>query len=292
MAQSDTLYRYIFEDYQVRGELVQLDDTLQTILAQRDYPATIRQIMAELLAATSLLTATLKFAGDITVQLQGTGSLHYIAINGNNHQQMRGVARWDNERYNDTLSLAEMIGANARLVITISPANGERYQGIVALDPQGIAASLESYFAQSEQLPTNLWLFYQEDTQHPCVAGILIQQLPTNGSDMLNDYQHVTELTRTITANELLTLPAEQILYRLYNQDQVRVFEPQSLSFGCTCSKERCHSALFAMNEHELLEICKEQGAIAMHCEFCGSEYRFNQEDITQLFHGDNALTH
>ncbi|MFM2475864.1 Hsp33 family molecular chaperone HslO [Celerinatantimonas sp. MCCC 1A17872] len=286
MAQSDTLYRYIFEDYQVRAELVQLDETLQTILSQRDYPPAIRKILAQLLASTSLLTATLKFEGDITVQLQGTGALHYVAINGNNQQKMRGVARWDEQRYQDSDSLETLVGDNARLVITIAPANGERYQGIVALAPEGVAASIENYFAQSEQLPTNLWLFFQDDEQTPCCAGMLIQQLPVNGGGLSNDYQHIYELTRTATAQEIFTLPAEQMLYRLYHQEKVRLFDPQPVEFACTCSKERCQAALFSMHEDELLDICEEQGGIAMHCEFCGSEYRFDRNDITELFHG------
>lgn len=286
MAQSDTLYRYIFEDYQVRAELVQLNETLQTILSQRDYPPAIRKILAELLAATSLLTATLKFEGDITVQLQGTGSLHYVAINGNNQQQMRGVARWDETNYQESDVLSDLVGENARLVITIAPANGERYQGIVALAEEGVAASIENYFAQSEQLPTHLWLFFQDDKKLPCCAGLLIQQLPVKANGLSNDYQHIYELTRTATAQEIFTLPAEQMLYRLYHQEKVRLFDPQSVEFACTCSKERCQAALFSMHEEELLDICEEQGEIAMHCEFCGSEYRFNKSDITELFHG------
>ncbi|CAG9298387.1 Hsp33 family molecular chaperone HslO [Celerinatantimonas diazotrophica] len=286
MAQSDTLYRYIFEDYQVRAELVQLNETLQTILSQRDYPPAIRTILAELLAATSLLTATLKFEGDITVQLQGTGTLHYVAINGNNQQQMRGVARWDETSYQDSDVLSELVGDNARLVITIAPANGERYQGIVALAEEGVAASIENYFAQSEQLPTHLWLFFQDDKKSPCCAGLLIQQLPVKAHELSNDYQHIYELTRTATAQEIFTLPAEQMLYRLYHQEKVRLFDPQPVEFACTCSKERCQAALFSMHEDELLSICEEQGAIAMHCEFCGSEYRFDKNAITELFHG------
>lgn len=286
MAQSDTLYRYLFENYQVRGELVQLDKTLQAILSQQDYPSRIRHIIGELLAATSLLTATLKFQGDITVQLQGNGALHYVAINGNNRQQMRGVARWDAARFNNNHALAELIGGQARLVITITPNNGERYQGIVQLDAAGIAETIEAYFAQSEQLPTHLWLFYQDDPKNPCCAGSLIQQLPANGSNVADDYSHIRELTQTITAKELFTLPAEELLYRLYHQEQVRLFEPQPIEFSCSCSKERCQSALFSMDETELLQICDEQGVIAMHCEFCGSQYQFNRDAIEQLFHG------
>lgn len=292
MAQSDTLYRYLFEDYQVRGELVQLNCTLQTILSQRDYPAPIRQVMAEMLAATSLLTATIKFEGDITVQLQGDGPVHYVAINGNNHQQMRGVARWSEDETFEDQDLATLLGEQARLIITIAPTNGERYQGIVALEHESIAKSIETYFNQSEQLPTHIWLYFQESQEQPCVGGLLIQQLPSNSQNMADDYQHIYELTRTMSAQELFTLPAQDVLYRLYNQEKVRLYEPQPLEFGCTCSRERCLSALFSLQEAELLQACQEQGHISMHCEYCGNDYQFDAHDIHQLFHGQSNQPH
>lgn len=287
MAQSDTLYRYLFEKYQVRGELVQLDKTFQQIVGQRDYPERIQQLIGEMLVATSLLTATLKFKGDITVQMQGKGALHYIAINGNHEQQMRGVARWDEASFDPSLPLSELVGELARLVITITPEDGERYQGIVSLDDRGIAASLEHYFAQSEQLPTRLWLYHQSDDNAPCCGGLFIQQLPSNGSNVAADFDHICKLTETMTAGEFFTLPAEELLYRLYNQEKVRIFEPQGLSFSCSCSQQRCEAALFSMNEDELLQICQEQGEIVMHCDFCGSHYHFNETAVRNLFHGE-----
>ena len=132
MPQHDQLHRYLFENFAVRGELVTVSETLQQILENHDYPQPVKNVLAELLVATSLLTATLKFDGDITVQLQGDGPMNLAVINGNNNQQMRGVARVQGE-IPENADLKTLVG-NGYVVITITPSEGERYQGVVGLE--------------------------------------------------------------------------------------------------------------------------------------------------------------
>ena len=169
MTQHDQLHRYLFENYAVRGELVTVSETLEQILANHTYPQPVKTVLAELLVATSLLTATLKFAGDITVQLQGDGPLQLAVINGNNQQQLRGVARVQGEIADDA-DLKTMVG-NGYLVITISPEEGERYQGVVGLEGDTLAACLEDYFQRSEQLPTRLIIRTGDHEGQPMAAG-------------------------------------------------------------------------------------------------------------------------
>ncbi|WP_241199794.1 Hsp33 family molecular chaperone HslO, partial [Erwinia billingiae] len=156
MAHQDQMHRYLFENHAVRGELVTVSDTWREIIKGHDYPLPVQKVLGELLVATSLLTATLKFDGDITVQLQGDGPLNLAVINGNNRQEMRGVARMQGEIAAES-TLKEMVG-NGYLVITISPAEGERYQGVVGLEGETLAECLEDYFMRSEQLPTRLFI--------------------------------------------------------------------------------------------------------------------------------------
>jgi len=137
---NDKLSRFLFDNHEVRGEVVNLSETYQKILDNHNYPLAVQKLLGELLVATSLLTATLKFEGDITVQLQGDGPLSLAVINGNNHQHMRGVARV-NRDIADNASLKEMMG-NGYIVITITPKSGERYQGIVALESYQSARNL------------------------------------------------------------------------------------------------------------------------------------------------------
>ncbi|MCH7370198.1 MULTISPECIES: Hsp33 family molecular chaperone HslO [Aeromonas] len=282
MSNQDLLYRYLFEEYEVRGELVQLDSTYRHIVEAQNYPVQVQKLLGELLVATSLLTATLKFEGSITVQLQGDGPVRLAVINGDHNQQLRGVARYEGELPSDG-KLQSLIG-NGQLVITITPEEGERYQGIIALEADTLAACLEQYFAQSEQLATRLWIRTGHHEGQPRAAGILLQELPARSEDHGADFDHLIQLTSTIKDEELFGLEAEEILYRLYHQDKVRVFDPQAIEFRCTCSRARCEGALLQIEKEEAVAMVQELGKIDMHCDYCGAEYQFDGTDIETLF--------
>lgn len=285
MTHIDTLHRYLFDNYQVRGELVQLQHSYQQVLASQNYPVPVQRLLGELLTATSLLTATLKFEGHITVQLQGDGPVSLAVINGDNLQQLRGVARWEGE-VPDSDQLSDIVG-KGYLAITITPFEGERYQGIVELGHRSLSESLENYFAQSEQLTTRIWLFTDLSHDMPRCAGMLLQALPDGQGD---DFSHLEALTNTIKAEELITLDAHEVLYRLYHQDAVRVFDPQAVSFQCTCSREKCEQALLQIGEAEALDVIQEQGQIEMNCDYCGQQYSFEETDIKSLFNEPPTL--
>ncbi|HDZ8927681.1 Hsp33 family molecular chaperone HslO [Aeromonas dhakensis] len=284
MSNQDLLYRYLFEEYEVRGELVQLDHTYRHVVEAQNYPVQVQKLLGELLVATSLLTATLKFEGSITVQLQGNGPVRLAVINGDNNQQLRGVARYEGELPSDG-KLQSLIG-EGQLVITITPEQGERYQGIIALDADTLAGCLEQYFTQSEQLATKLWIRIGYHEGAPRAAGILLQELPAQSEDHGDDFEHLTQLTSTIKDEELFGLEAEEILYRLYHQDKVRVFDPQAVEFRCTCSRERCEGALLQIEKEEVMEMVQELGKIGMHCDYCGAQYEFDGIDVETLFSG------
>jgi len=282
MKEQDQLYRYLFEHHQVRGELVQLDQTFRHMVAAQEYPAPVRQLLGELLVATSLLTATLKFEGSITVQLQGNGPVSLAVINGDHLQQLRGVARWQGELPTEP-DLKALVG-DGHLVITITPEEGERYQGIVSLESDSLASSLESYFAQSEQLATRIWIRTGGTTAEPLAAGMLLQELPASNEQHAEEFDHLSKLTDTIKDEELFTLPAEEILYRLYHEEEVLLFAPQQIQFRCTCSRERSEQALLQIGKVEVDAMIHEQGQIDMHCDYCGTHYRFDAIDAQALF--------
>lgn len=280
MTQHDQLHRYLFENFAVRGELVTVSETWKQIMENHDYPAPVKTILGELLVATSLLTATLKFDGDITVQLQGDGPMSLAVINGNNNQQMRGVARFKGEIPADA-NLKTLVG-NGYLVITITPAQGERYQGVVGLEGDTLAACLEDYFLRSEQLPTRLFIRTGEVEGKPAAGGMLLQVLPAQDAQA-NDFNHLAALTETIKAEELLTLPANDVLWRLYHEEEVTLYDPQAVEFKCTCSRERCADALRTLPDEEVNSILAEEGEIDMNCDYCGNHYVFNSMDIAEI---------
>ncbi|WP_297117109.1 Hsp33 family molecular chaperone HslO [uncultured Enterobacter sp.] len=280
MAQHDQLHRYLFEQFAVRGELVTVSETWKQILENHNYPLPVKNLLGELLVATSLLTATLKFAGDITVQLQGDGPMTLAVINGNNQQQMRGVARVQGD-VPENADLKTLVG-NGYLVITISPEEGERYQGVVGLEGDTLAACLEDYFMRSEQLPTRLFIRTGEVDGQPAAGGMLLQVLPAQDAQT-NDFEHLATLTETIKAEELFTLSATDVLWRLYHEEEVTVYDPQDVEFKCTCSRERCAGALKTLPDEEIDSIMAEDGEIDMHCDYCGTHYVFNSMDIAEI---------
>ncbi|OMQ21087.1 Hsp33 family molecular chaperone HslO [Serratia oryzae] len=284
MSNHDQLHRYLFENYAVRGELVTVSETYQQILTNHDYPAPVQKLLGELLVATSLLTATLKFDGDITVQVQGDGPLKLAVINGNNRQEMRGVARVEGP-ITEGNTLHQMLG-NGIMVITISPTEGERYQGVVGLEGETLAACLEGYFRQSEQLPTRLFIRTGESAGQPAASGMLLQVLPAQDGNA-DDFDHLVQLTATIKNEELFGLPANEVLYRLYHQEEVTLYEPQDVTFRCTCSRQRCADALMTLPMEEVTNMLEQDGNIDMHCDYCGNHYVFDAVDIAALYNGN-----
>ena len=280
MAQHDQLHRYLFEQFAVRGELVTVSETWKQILENHNHPLPVKTLLGELLVATSLLTATLKFAGDITVQLQGDGPMTLAVINGNNQQQMRGVARVQGD-VPENADLKTLVG-NGYLVITISPEEGERYQGVVGLEGDTLAACLEDYFMRSEQLPTRLFIRTGEVDGQPAAGGMLLQVLPAQDAQT-NDFEHLATLTETVKAEELFNLSATDVLWRLYHEEEVTVYDPQAVEFKCTCSRERCAGALKTLPDEEIDSIMAEDGEIDMHCDYCGTHYVFNSMDIAEI---------
>ncbi|MCL1115059.1 MULTISPECIES: Hsp33 family molecular chaperone HslO [Shewanella] len=279
---NDILHRYLFDNADVRGEIVQLEKSYQEVLSAHQYPVAVQHLLGELMAATSLLTATIKFTGDISVQLQGDGPVTLAVINGNNEQVLRGVSRW-NGTIADDASLQQMFG-KGYMVITLTPDEGERYQGIVSLDHVDLAACLEEYFNQSEQLPTQIKLFANGKQ----AAGMLLQVLPTK-SEQNEDFEHLSTLTATIKAEELFSLEAQDVLHRLYHQEEVRLFDPVDVTFKCTCSRERSGSAIKTLSQAEIEAILAEDGKIDMGCEYCKQTYSFDAIDIAALYAGSHG---
>lgn len=275
---SDHLFRFIFQNKQVRGELVQISASLQQMLHNHDYPLPVKQLLAQLVVATSLLTATLKFKGDIAVQLQGNGPVRFAAVNGNEQQQFRGVARLQAELQGD--SFQKLIG-DGHLIVTITPEQGERYQGIIPLG-SSLADTLETYFNQSEQLPTRLYLFTDINLQ-ASAAGLLLQVLPVEPEKAKADFDDLVVLTDTITANELLTLPAETILHRLYHQEPLELFPAQPVQFVCGCSRQKCASAIFSLGKEIVAEHISE-GKLEIRCEYCQQLYSFNKTELQEIY--------
>ena len=300
MTDNDLLHKFIFDNTDIRGEIVTFNNSLDEMLISQSYPASVKQLLGEFMAAVALLSSTLKFDGILTLQARGDGPLPLIMAEvsnsaANSNKQLRCVAKLstssDRDDINELLlnsGLPNLIGKGI-LSIIIDPAKGNRYQGIVPLEEPCLADCLQHYFAQSEQLPTRLWLASDGST----ATGLMLQQLPQQEAAAEINQQawgNRIQLANTITENELLSLPHELLLTRLFHEEGVRIFEPVGFDFNCSCSKERSSSALKHLGQADADALLEEKGTIIINCEFCGFEYSYDAADIDELFGPD--ITH
>ena len=275
---SDTLQRFLFDKAPVRGASVQLGATWQAILERHTYPLPVRDLLGEMMAATVLLASTLKMKGKMSLQLQGDGPLKLMMVECTDGHTLRGIAQCDEQVPAD---LPALIG-NGRMVITLEPEESkERYQSIVNLHGLSLAEALRDYLLRSEQLDTHLWL--SADGRH--AAGLLIQKLPSQWHDEeLDLWERVFHLSATIKPEEMLVLPHQEIIHRLYHEEDVRVFEEEPICFRCSCTRDRVANMLRALGAAEVQDILQEQGSVRVACEFCNQKYEFDRVDSEQLF--------
>ncbi len=278
----DVARRFMLENADTRGEWVHLDDTWQAMLQRADYPPTIRKVLGEALAASVLLSATIKHKGSLILQIRGDGPVHLLVVQATPEGHVRGLAKWHTEPESDTL---DAIFGRANIVITLEAENAnERYQGIIALEGDTLSTALEQYFLQSEQLPTRLWL--HSDTQTS--AGVLLQRLPSS-TQSDEDWERVGILLDTLTAEELVEVAAETLLLRLFHEEAPRVFAARHLAFQCSCSLEKIENTIKGLGETEAHAIIAEQGKIEVDCQFCNSRYVLDHVDVAALFAGAQA---
>lgn len=276
---NDTLQRFLFEHAPIRGEVAHLDSTWRAVLERHDYPPALRRLLGELMAAGALLAATLKFEGSIILQLHGEGPVKLIVVECTSEQTLRATAKWIGELTDDA-GFGELLGSG-RFVITLAPGEGKQsYQGVVAIDPGGVAASLEQYMERSEQLDTRLWLAAGDER----AAGLLLQKLPGEHDPDHDRWNRATKLAGTLTEPELLGLPARNLLHRLFHEEDIRLFDPRPVSFRCSCSAERVSAMLRMLGYAEVRSILDEREEVEVTCEFCNRAYRYDSVDAEQIF--------
>ena len=304
---NDLRQRFFIEDSPVRGDVVRLSRSYATMIAQKPYPEAIKRLLGEMLTAASLLISTVKINGRLSIQLQSSDSdslLNWAMAECDQDGIIRALASWKGETDEQVQAWENMthakeafaeLGATGQgvLFINIQPDGGEPYQGIVERSHDNLADCLAHYQKQSAQIPTLINLA-SDGLQ---AGGILVQMLPRTAEELYKVEQNedagidddlwtrLSVLTRTLKAEELTTLDTNEILYRLYNEEKVIAPEPVALSFGCTCSREKCEMAIEQIGEAEALDIVAEQnGSFEMDCGFCGEIYTFNKDDVAVIF--------
>ena len=286
----DVLHRFLLERAGVRGVIVRLGAAWREVAGRAEYPAPLLDLLGQTLAASALLTGNIKFDGALSVELKSKGALRLLFAECSDAGRLRGLARW-NETLPEPLSLSEL--PQAIMAITIGQAErGQRYQGLVDLGHPELATALENYFQQSEQLPARFVLAANGQN----AVGLMLQKLPGEGGhDTAHDedgWPRVEQLTATLGRDELLSTSPEEVLYRLYHEEVVRLFKPRPLAFGCSCSRERVEAMLRSLGREEIeATLASQNGTIEVTCEFCAREYTFDRVDAEHLLSGGTAAS-
>ena len=301
------LHKFLFEGLPVRGMLVRLTDSWQEALRRRDtvgaYPPPVRALLGEMAAAGVLMQSNIKFNGALVLQISGDGPVKLAVAEAQPDLSFRATAKVVGE-VPPQARLEAMLNVHGkgRCAITLDPKErmpGQQpYQGVVPLhgdhrEPlQQLSQVLEHYMLQSEQLDTRLVLAANDQV----AAGLLIQRLPVEGEANLagkrneddiglsEGFNRVAHLAATLTQEELLNLDAETILHRLFWEEKLLRFEPQTPRFACSCSRQRVGQMLKTLGRDEIDSILAERGDVEIGCEFCGQQYHFDQVDVGELF--------
>lgn len=302
---------FICDGAPVRGEIISISTAWQAVLERRNDPPVVRQILGDFVGAATLLSASLKFDGTLIIQAQSKGPIQLLVVECKSDLTMRATVKLSVKpsEISPTATLGELLDVanTGRLVITLDPADRQPgqapYQGIVALQEHhgsvikpitSAAEAIALYMKNSEQLDTRIWLASNETH----VGGLLLQRLPDSGGHAHLDPQIAAEgwsriqaLGETVTDEELLTLPPETILRRLFleesAQNGVRRFPSRPIHFACRCSRTKVADVLRMLGEQEVESILAERGTVESECDFCAKAYHFDAVDCRQVFKTD-----
>jgi molecular chaperone Hsp33 len=304
------LHKFLFDGLPVRGMIVRLTDAWQEILARRrsddaasPWPWPVTQMLGEMAAAGALMQSNIKFNGSLIMQIFGEGPVKVAVAEVQHDLSLRVTAKVVGE-VDSAAHLQDLVNVNGRgrCAITLDPKDRlpgqQAYQGVVPLNAShgagqpNLADVLEHYMRQSEQLDTKLVLA----ADNKVAAGLLIQRLPAEGegnikggqgmdpAEQMEHFNRIATLTASLTGDELLQLDIETILRRLFWQEKILRFDPQTPRFACTCSRERVAGMIRGLGQEEAQDILAERGEIDVSCDFCGQHYRFDAVDTTQIF--------
>ena len=292
-AHLDVLRPFQLENSQVHGRLVRLGEAVDAVLKAHAYPSPVSNLLAELLVLAGALAGGLKFAGRFSLQIRGDGPVRLIVADVTNDGEMRGYASFDAAAIGDEAVFQALVGKGL-LALTVDQAasGGETYQGIVETDDRSLQDSMLAYFQQSEQVPTGIRSAVAFDPIADAwrAAAVVVQAMPGEGAvsapEREDDWRRTMLLLDTLSDAELLDAGSDPdtLIYKVFHEDGVRVFDSLNLRFGCSCDEERVGNMLKQFDRDEALAMPDESGKVTVTCKFCSRVYRFTPAEIAALF--------
>jgi molecular chaperone Hsp33 len=314
IAWDDTILPFQLDRADIRGRVARLDAVLERILGQHDYPAPVAALVAEAALLTALIGQTVKLRWKLSLQVRGQGPIRLIATDyfgpaaEGQPARMRAYAGFDRERLEAGVRPFELLGGGLFAILIDQGQGTTPYQGITPIAGRSLAHCAETYFAQSEQLPTRFALAMGEATEPRGTprwraGGVMLQHMPQASpyarqeatgfdgllapEDMLDgadaeNWRRAVTLLETVEATELIGphLGAEALLLRLFHEEEPRVFAPQPVRFGCTCSPEKVVRSLSIYSAEDIARMTTPEGKVTADCQFCGAHYEFPPSDL------------
>ncbi len=275
----NTINRFLFKDLDIRGQHLSLDDTWQDMIQNRGYGAPVRQLFGELSALAIFLANGIKHKGKLTLQIQGDGIVSLLLVEVTDDLKIRGMVRADGAiKENDSL---DKILGEGQIVATLYNAQTDHsFQSIVPRNAQGLIATFEDYFSQSEQLESRLWVSSTQDS----LSAMLLQKMPKADQHDAEGWYRIGALSDTITESELISLDAESLLHRLFHEEDLQLFKAEWIDYKCEQNKERFEKIIYDLGEQDARSLLKEHGEIAIHNEICNEHLFFNKDDVDRIF--------
>ncbi|WP_419903967.1 Hsp33 family molecular chaperone HslO [Kiloniella sp.] len=305
--EDDLIQPFMLEASGIRGRLVRMGPSIDAIIKRHDYPQIVNELLGELLALTGVLSSLMKFEGCFTLQSKSDGPINMLVSDMTSEGVLRGYAGINEERLtsllentkdHSTLKLTDLTGKGYIAFTVDQGADMERYQGIVELDGDSLSECMQKYFKQSEQINTGVLVKTTTKDGHWHSGGLILQHMPSDGgtnnkvakdeAELKEDWQRSMILMASCTEEELLDLdlPVTDLLYRLFHEEQVRVYDQREVTEGCRCSREKLAGVIKTVSPDEI-EGYKVNNVIDAKCEFCSRTYTFDDDDIAKLYAED-----
>ena len=270
--------RFLLEDLDIRGAVVRLTDVWEAMQDVRGYAPAVAHLLGEMSAVSTVIAGNLKQPGRLTFQITGHGPVSLLVIDCAETLNLRGYAKAEGTPAAGTL--AELVG-DGRLHLSLDIEGMEQpYQSLVPLEGDSIAEVFEHYLAQSEQQPARLWLACSPRA----AVALFVQKLPGADAKDLDGWSRVQQLAHTVREDELLGLDAEQILRRLFAEEDIRLFEARPVTHEWPADPDKIADMLRALGEDEVRAVLEEHGEVVVHDDLSNHTYRFDRGDVDALF--------
>ncbi len=270
----DSLQRFMLTSAPVRGTVVRIHQSLQTVLAQHHYPLSIQHTLTEALIANLLLTSTMRWEGKLIMQYQSAGSLSLLVTQATHQHHITGMAQWKDPLPSDSISL---LGKGQLITSVLHNNIAKPDQSIIPLHSEGLTESLQDYFERSVQLPTQLWISGDCESAY----GVLLQAMPSPSESF--DF---SSFIQSLDENAMeFTQPNTTLLSGLLLDHECTLYDAESVHFGCSCSLQKMQQAIITMGEIEARQALEETSPLIVQCDFCNDQYAFTADDMNTLFH-------